>query len=472
MNPWSFSIRIRPFNYREDLYENKLNMYISSSNSLAVLEPSFSKPSEIISVSWFTYQHYFWSLSHEDNHRYIEEYHNLPPLRNISKQTDVYTTLCAEFPSIAMEGKNISFLLYGKPETGKTFTWLGSKSDPGLLPRFTCDLFDLLTTYTERNDHTGFDKFKIDCTFVEVWNDECEDLLLVTNDHIPSYFITDHNKNLEIDNLESVRVFSPEEVIKLISDAFFLKSKNSKRLTNRREGAYFVFTISLSLMVNSGTYIKSNIRFIEMSEFPILHELYLNQEFNTNFNISTLNNITNDTLGVSQFLQVTKEISEMTDKTINTQAICDISIQNTSSIDIKNINLAMRYLVQLLYKNCITKVLITISPADSSFYETIAVLNTIEQFKGLSQRVEVNYQYSLESDYEVNPDSYNLNKNLIYVSEKESIENGYSSNTRQHISDIFRQIEQLENQTRTVQETVDKYQIQRKRKKCSTEFFI
>lgn len=61
-------------------------------------------------------------------------------------------------------------MAYGQTSAGKTYSLIGTNDEPGIVPRFTEDLFGL-TEYLPNS------QFSISCSFFEIYNETIYDLL-------------------------------------------------------------------------------------------------------------------------------------------------------------------------------------------------------------------------------------------------------------------------------------------------------
>ena len=87
--------------------------------------------------------------------------------------TDVYKVVHPLVERV-LQGYNASFIAYGQTGSGKTHSILGSPTDPGVLPRSVKAAWELM----EEQQSTGSGvTFKASVTYLEVYNEEIQDLL-------------------------------------------------------------------------------------------------------------------------------------------------------------------------------------------------------------------------------------------------------------------------------------------------------
>ena len=90
-----------------------------------------------------------------------------------SSNADVYDACAKRVVSMALGGVNGCVMAYGPTGSGKTHTMLGTDSDPGVVPRAVHDIFE----HAEREAASGSSEFLIRVSYMEVYNEEVNDLL-------------------------------------------------------------------------------------------------------------------------------------------------------------------------------------------------------------------------------------------------------------------------------------------------------
>jgi len=90
-----------------------------------------------------------------------------------SSQKEVFDETCLILiQDIILKRKSGLIFTYGMTNAGKTFTVVGSKENPGILPQSLSLLYEKI-----QNGENGINKFKVFCNFIEVYNEEVFDLL-------------------------------------------------------------------------------------------------------------------------------------------------------------------------------------------------------------------------------------------------------------------------------------------------------
>jgi kinesin family protein 20 len=118
-----------------------------------------------------------------------------------STQEEVFETVCKNMVDDLLMGKSGLLFTYGMTNAGKTFTVVGSGTNPGILPQSLTYLYSLLDEIN----------MKVFCNYVEIYNEEVFDLL--SNDP--------KNKN-----------FKKKLQVKLKGEKFVVQDVSATRLQN------------------------------------------------------------------------------------------------------------------------------------------------------------------------------------------------------------------------------------------------
>ncbi|XP_043272247.1 uncharacterized protein [Venturia canescens] len=95
-----------------------------------------------------------------------------PRAEKYASQSKIYETLGESILDVLFKGFNSCLVAYGQSASGKTYTMMGSKEDPGLTPRICEGLF--LRLAKEGSSNSSFD---VSVSYLEVYNERVRDLL-------------------------------------------------------------------------------------------------------------------------------------------------------------------------------------------------------------------------------------------------------------------------------------------------------
>ena len=114
-------------------------------------------------------------------------------------QSEIYRSLGQPIVNSAWAGYNGCIFAYGQTSSGKTYTMMGTKRDPGIIPRLCRELFEKI------EDDDNVRKMKVDqgdadsagttrkvtkcsVSYMEIYNEKVKDLLIVPNkNHKPQF---------------------------------------------------------------------------------------------------------------------------------------------------------------------------------------------------------------------------------------------------------------------------------------------
>ncbi|XP_011149390.2 uncharacterized protein LOC105189157 [Harpegnathos saltator] len=95
-----------------------------------------------------------------------------PEAKNYATQATIYQTLGQSILDAMFSGYNCCLVAYGQSASGKTYTMMGTKEDPGLIPRLCEGLFSRV----EQED--GRERiYRVTISYLEIYNEKVRDLL-------------------------------------------------------------------------------------------------------------------------------------------------------------------------------------------------------------------------------------------------------------------------------------------------------
>uniref|UniRef100_A0A8C7IQA7 Kinesin family member 13A n=1 Tax=Oncorhynchus kisutch TaxID=8019 RepID=A0A8C7IQA7_ONCKI len=112
-----------------------------------------------LSPSVFAFDHCFWSMDESNMPKY-------------AGQEVVFQCLGEGILENAFQGYNACIFAYGQTGSGKSFSMMGNKKAPGLIPRLCCSLFERIG----REDSQVL-SFKVEVSYMEIYNEKVRDLL-------------------------------------------------------------------------------------------------------------------------------------------------------------------------------------------------------------------------------------------------------------------------------------------------------
>ncbi|CAI9110537.1 OLC1v1010585C3 [Oldenlandia corymbosa var. corymbosa] len=138
-----------------------------------------------------------------------------------STNLDVYKRSIHTTIAGLIQGLNATIFAYGSTGSGKTYTMVGTKDDPGLMVLSLKTIFDLI----KKDD--SCDDFEVTCSYLEVYNEVIYDLLEKSSGHLELREDPEHG--ITVAGLRSIKVNSADKILEL------LNLGNSRRKTESTE---------------------------------------------------------------------------------------------------------------------------------------------------------------------------------------------------------------------------------------------
>ncbi|KAJ0098194.1 hypothetical protein Patl1_28425 [Pistacia atlantica] len=149
--------------------------------------------------------------------KYSFDYAFSPDCTNL----DLYAQCISSVISGVVQGLNATVFAYGSTGSGKTYTMVGTKSDPGLMVLSLHRIFDLI-----KKDKSS-DEFEVTCSYLEVHNEVIYDLLEKSSGHLE--LREDPVHGMVVAGLRCIKVHSADKILEL------LNLGNSRRKTESTE---------------------------------------------------------------------------------------------------------------------------------------------------------------------------------------------------------------------------------------------
>ncbi len=175
----------------------------------------------------FTFDSSFWSFDKSDEH--------------YAHQEDVYNALGEEFLDHNFEGYHTCIFAYGQTGSGKSYTMMGTKEQPGLIPRTCRDLFERIDAVEEPNI-----TYNVRVSYFEVYNEHVRDLLVPRTD--PPHYLKIRESPTEgpyIKDLTDAPVKSIHEIMRYMASGDASRTTASTKMNDTSSRSHSVFTIML-----------------------------------------------------------------------------------------------------------------------------------------------------------------------------------------------------------------------------------
>ena len=324
---------------------------------------------------------------------YNQEFYFKKIFQEDTSLKDLFTIIGVPLCNSFLEGYNVSFIFYGKPQTGKTYTILGDKNNKGILFSAVEYIFNKLS-FNFNNKNL---EYSLSLSYFEVYDDVIFDFF-DTN-----YYSEDCILNIEklfskeIENIQKLNILSLNDVIDLVNKGLEIKNFLYEELKINNINGHSIYKIYMEQIDNlTKVKIKNEITFIEI--FSPKNNMINNMNDINNFlNKNIYNKLyTSSQKSISNFSYI---INQLSDK-VNNKAVS------------YNISYLTKFLKDILGGNSKTTIITHISSDINDSADSITTLNFSQRFQKI-----VNYPILNNILYLKNTNIKNFNK-LIELQQK------------------------------------------------------
>jgi hypothetical protein len=217
---------------------------------------SRSKMRKIVDDKKFTFDKSFWSHDTADDH--------------YAHQEDVYDSLGEEFLDHNFEGYHTCIFAYGQTGSGKSYTMMGTKDQPGLIPR-TCE--DLFQRIEEAQEETPNTSYSVHVSYFEVYNEHVRDLLVPVHANQAPHYLKIRESPTEgpyVKDLTDAPVKNYSEIMRYMNMGDASRTTASTKMNDTSSRSHSVFTIMLKsirhdMLTDETTERVARIRLVDLA---------------------------------------------------------------------------------------------------------------------------------------------------------------------------------------------------------------
>ncbi|XP_078250754.1 centromere-associated protein E isoform X2 [Pogona vitticeps] len=148
---------------------------------------------------------------------------------------EVYQGVAAPIIKSAVQGYNGTIFAYGQTASGKTYTMLGTKETPGILPMAIHDVFSTICKIPER-------EFLLRISYMEIHNETIQDLLCSNiRKKKPLVVREDINRTIYVEDLNEEVVVSPEQVLSWLQKGEKNRHYGETKMNERSSRSHTIF---------------------------------------------------------------------------------------------------------------------------------------------------------------------------------------------------------------------------------------
>ncbi|XP_061199396.1 stAR-related lipid transfer protein 9 isoform X2 [Neopsephotus bourkii] len=310
----------------------------------------------------------------------------------------VFQDLGTSVLSGAFRGYNICLFAYGQTGSGKTYTMMGTPASIGLTPRICEGLFARKDEYT---DQTASCRVKV--SFLEIYNERVRDLLKQSDQKKPyTLRVREHPETGPyVQGLTQHLVTDYKQVVELLEEGIAKRITAATHIHNASSRSHAIFTIHYTQAIlenNLPSEIASKINLVDLAGSERADPSYckdrITEGANINKSLVTLGIVISTLAQNSQMFSSCQSINTITSEGDSSHA----DSPSTSSISGTRRPAYIPYrdsiltwlLKDSLGGNSKTIMIATISPASSSYNETMSTLRYASNAKNIINKPRVN----------------------------------------------------------------------------------
>ncbi|GAB1599331.1 kinesin-like protein KIF22 isoform X1 [Argonauta hians] len=152
-----------------------------------------------------------------------------------STQEEVYQTFVAPNIGQVFHGENMSVLAYGATGTGKTYTMIGTNSNPGIVPQALKQLFQRIDADCEMHS------FQLKLSFLEIYNEKVKDLLVEGKTELQ--IREDYHKNIKVQGITEKVIVSYDQFQSVFLPAISQRTTVSSNLNAQSSRSHTILMV-------------------------------------------------------------------------------------------------------------------------------------------------------------------------------------------------------------------------------------
>lgn len=218
------AVRVRPLNRREIDLGTDICIDMEDNQTLLSCPEHERKPKRT-----FAYDYSFWSMD-ESNEKF-------------AGQEKVYNCLGKGVVVNAFDGYNACIFAYGQTGSGKSYTMMGAPCAKGLIPRICDNLFDCIS---EKHDRDNNLNFKVEVSYMEIYNEKVRDLLCPKSDK-QNLKVREHKVlGPYVDGLSKLVVSSFQDIENLMAEGNKSRTVAATMMNAESSRSHAVFNVVLT----------------------------------------------------------------------------------------------------------------------------------------------------------------------------------------------------------------------------------
>ncbi|KAM6069131.1 stAR-related lipid transfer protein 9 [Theristicus caerulescens] len=382
------AVRVRPLSKRESAEGGRVIVEVDDK----VAKVRNIKADSRLDGTWdsrertvaFSFDYCYWSVDPEDP--------------KYASQEMVFQDLGTSVLSGAFSGYNICLFAYGQTGSGKTYTMMGTPASVGLTPRICEGLFSRKDDYS---DQTASCRVKV--SFLEIYNERVRDLLKQSDRKKPyTLRVREHPETGPyVQGLTQHLVTDYKQVVELLEEGIAKRITAATHIHNASSRSHAIFTIHYTQAIlenNLPSEIASKINLVDLAGSERADPSYckdrITEGANINKSLVTLGIVISTLAQNSQMFSSCQSINTLTSEGesshVDSPSTGSISGTRRPAYIPYRDSILTWLLKDSLGGNSKTIMIATISPASSSYNETMSTLRYASNAKNIINKPRVN----------------------------------------------------------------------------------
>ncbi|XP_062351352.1 stAR-related lipid transfer protein 9 [Cinclus cinclus] len=328
----------------------------------------------------FSFDYCYWSVDPEDP--------------KYASQEMVFQDLGTSVLSGAFRGYNICLFAYGQTGSGKTYTMMGTPASIGLTPRICEGLFSRKDDYSDQ-----MASCRVKVSFLEIYNERVRDLLKHSDQKKPyTLRVREHPETGPyVQGLTQHLVTDYKQVVKLLEEGIAKRITAATHIHNASSRSHAIFTIHYTQAIlenNLPSEIASKINLVDLAGSERADPSYckdrITEGANINKSLVTLGIVISTLAQNSQMFSSCQSINSVTSEGESSRVDSSSSGSRRPAYIPYRDSILTWLLKDSLGGNSRTIMIATISPASSSYNETMSTLRYAANAKNIINKPRVN----------------------------------------------------------------------------------
>ncbi|XP_067895844.1 stAR-related lipid transfer protein 9 isoform X2 [Heterodontus francisci] len=379
------AVRVRPLSKREHAEGSSIIAHVDdkiASIRNIKLDSRLDSPGDTRERNIeFTFDYCYWSADSNS--------------ANFAPQELVYQDLGTSVLSGAIEGYNVCLFAYGQTGSGKTYTMMGTPASIGLTPRICKGLFSRVDDYQEKPASC-----RIEVSFLEIYNERVRDLLKRCDGNKPyTLRVREHpDKGPYVQGLSQHLVSDYKQLVKLLEEGISNRITAATHIHDASSRSHAIFTIHYTQAILENhlpSEIVSKINLVDLAGSeradPNFCKDRITEGSNINKSLVTLGIVISTLAQNSQMSSSCQSINSVASEGDTGSHSSAYSGNSRRQCYVPYRDSVLTWLLKdSLGGNSKTIMIATISPASTSYSETISTLRYAAHAKNIINKPRVN----------------------------------------------------------------------------------